>query len=110
LFSGFGVLGPVALQMMLPTEFRGKAASGLTLVTGLAGMTMGPTIVTLISDAVGGPAAIGRALAIYAVVALPIAAVCYACAMKPLAAAYALPGADGAPHPAEAGGAAVQPA
>jgi len=89
LFSAFGVLGPVVLQMMLPAELRGKAASGLTLVTGLAGMALGPTVVALISDGLfADPAKIGLALAVYAAVALPLAAFFYSLAMKPLAAAY----------------------
>jgi MFS family permease len=99
LFSGFGVLGPVALQMMLPSELRGKAASGLTLVTGLAGMALGPTIAAVISeDLFGDPAKIGLSLAIYVAVALPLAGLCYSFAMKPLAAAYAVPSADEPPQ------------
>lgn len=90
LFSGFGVLGPVSLQMMLPNNLRGKAASGLTLVTGLAGMSLGPPIAATISeDIFGDPSKIGLALAIYVAVALPLAGFCYSRAMKPLAAAFA---------------------
>ena len=37
LFGAFAMLGPAALQLMLPGELRGKAASILVLVTGLAG-------------------------------------------------------------------------
>jgi len=85
IFSAFGVLGPVALQLMLPDELRGKAASGLTLVTGLAGMALGPTIAAFITeDVFHDPAKIGLALALYVAVALPLAGLGYAMAAKPL--------------------------
>lgn len=91
LFGAFGMLGPATLQLMLPGDLRGKAASVLVLVTGLAGMAVGPTIVATISEGLlGDPDKIGVGLAICVGVALPLAACFYALTLKPLAQAYAV--------------------
>ena len=85
----FAILGPTVIQMMLPGELRGNAASGLLLATSLGGMAFGPLVAATISDVVlSDPGRIGTAVAIYAAIVLPLAGLSYGLTARPLRAAY----------------------
>ena len=68
-------LPPVAMQLVVPGEFRGKASAVILVVGGIASFGVAPSIVAGLTDFVfKNPARIGDSIALYVATALPIAA------------------------------------
>jgi len=86
----FSVL-PCALQGMVPGQFRGKAASVALLVGALAGMALGPSVVAWTTGLLGDRLLIGRAMALCNIVGLPITALFFWAALKPMREGARLP-------------------
>ena len=69
------VLCPTAIQLITPNELRATVSSFYLLVTSFVGMAAGPTLVALISEHYfHSPLALGKALTVLGLVALPAAA------------------------------------
>jgi MFS family permease len=75
-FSGFqGGLAGGALQMMTPNQMRAQVMSAYLFTANLIGLGLGPTVVAATTDYVfADDAAIGKSLALTAIVVCPIAA------------------------------------
>lgn len=88
-FGAYPALGPAALQLMVPGEMRGKAASLLLVFTSVVGLSAGPTITAWVSSGLfSDPMSIGLALALTAGVGLAITSFCFWLCCKPLALAF----------------------
>jgi MFS family permease len=71
-----------ALQLVTPNELRGLVAGMYVVTVSVVGLTLGPTSVALLTDKVfADPLAVGRSLAIVAVVCAPCAIVLFAAGM-----------------------------
>lgn len=62
-----GLITSVALTVLLPNELRGLSIGAFIAIAGLIGFGIAPTLVTLISSALGGEAMLANALAIVGV-------------------------------------------
>lgn len=83
--SAYSSLPMVVLQLFVPGDLRGKAASTLLLINGVVGISMGPTAVALLTDLVfEDPAMVGMSISICIGVFLPIAVAAFGVALKPL--------------------------
>ncbi|WP_293370397.1 MFS transporter [Nevskia sp.] len=70
--------GPAALQELFPSNMRGQASALYIFVVNLIGLGLGPTVVALLTEHVfEDPKAVGKSLAIVAVVGLTGAALCF---------------------------------
>lgn len=69
------VLCPTGIQLVTPNQFRATVSAGYILLTNIVGLGLGPTLAALISErGFGSPLALGNALAILCVTALPLGA------------------------------------
>lgn len=83
ILSAYSSLPMVALQLLVPGDLRGKAASVL-LLSGMIGMSLGPTAVAVLTDLVfADPARVGDGIAVCTAVLLPLAALACAVALDP---------------------------
>lgn len=83
--ASYASLPAVALQLIVPGNFRGKAASILLLTGGLGGISLGPLMVAAISDfAFDKPGQLGLALAWSIAILLPISVVLLLGALAPM--------------------------
>jgi hypothetical protein len=81
----YSSLPMVVLQLFVPGDLRGKAASTLLLINGVAGISLGPMTVAILTEYVfHDPNKVGWGIAICAATFLPIAALSFAFALKPL--------------------------
>lgn len=74
----------VAMQIVLPAHFRGKAASVMMTISGLVILTTGPLVVAFITQLLGGGQMIGYSMILLAAIGFPLSAVILWCALKPL--------------------------
>nr|HMP57055.1 MFS transporter [Novosphingobium sp.] len=85
LFHAFAVLGVVSLQLRVPGDMRGKAASISLVTTSIIGLSLGPVVTAWISEGLfNDPMMIGYALGACAAIFLPLTALFYSLAMKPI--------------------------
>jgi hypothetical protein len=83
--SAYSSLPMVVLQLFVPGDLRGKAASTLLLINGVAGISLGPTAVALLTDLLfRDTAKVGVSVSICIGVFLPMAVVAFGFALKPL--------------------------
>lgn len=83
--SGYAGVGPAALQLVTPNNYRGQVSACLLFVTSLLGTGLGPVIVGgfttyLFKD----DAKVGWAIALNALVVMPLAILAFASALKPM--------------------------
>jgi MFS family permease len=77
-----GLITSVALTVFLPNELRGLAIGAFIAVAGLIGFGIAPTLVTLVSDLLGGEAHLRIALAIVGVAVSLVSVVGFALAIR----------------------------
>lgn len=83
--SAYSSVPMVVLQLFVPGDLRGKAAATLLLINGTAGISLGPMTVAALTDFVfHDPAKVGWGIAICAALFLPVAAIAFAIALRPL--------------------------
>jgi len=83
--SAYSSVPMVVLQLFVPGDMRGKAASTLLLINGIAGISLGPMAVAALTDFVfRDPTKVGWGIAICTAVFLPAAAIAFAVAAAPL--------------------------
>jgi MFS family permease len=72
------VLCPTGIQLVTPNQFRATVSAGYILLTNLIGLAMGPTLAALIAEhGFESRLALGKALAILCVTALPLGAIAF---------------------------------
>jgi len=72
--SGTGVMCMVAVQWTAPTTLRGELMSVYLLINSLLSMGLGPSAITLVSGAFGGPEHLGAGFVTVALVCGPLGA------------------------------------
>ena len=77
-----------ALQEITPNQMRGQVAAIYILGINLAGIGIGPTIIALVSRALGGDAMLGPAIATVTAVCAPLALLVLSRAAKPYRTAF----------------------
>lgn len=83
--SAYSSLPMVVLQLFVPGDLRGKAASTLLLINGVVGISLGPMTVAALTDFVFvDPTKVGLSIAICIGVYLPLAAIAFNFTLKPL--------------------------
>lgn len=76
---------PATLQLMVPGNMRGKAASVGMLVGALGGMTLGPVVVAVLTESVfQQPGAVGKSIATCVGFGIPVVAIMLTYARKPM--------------------------
>lgn len=85
LVAAHSAIPPVALQLLVAGDLRGKAASSLTLIAGLPGIALGPMAVAFVTEKVlQDPGKVGTSIAICLTVMLPACGMLHALAMRPM--------------------------
>lgn len=85
LTAGFAGIGPAALTLVTPNEYRGQISSLYLLVTGLLGAGLGPAFVGAYTTFLfQDDAKIGWAIALNGAVAAPIAGLIFFFTLKPM--------------------------
>ena len=74
----------VILQIVMPANLRGKAASVVLLLNGLLTLGGAPVLVAVITEALGGPQMVGYSLLICSAIALPLCALSAILSLKPV--------------------------
>lgn len=83
--SAYSSIPMVILQLFVPGDLRGKAASTLLLINGIAGISLGPMAVAALTEFVfRDPAKVGWGIAIGIGLFLPVGAIAFAIALRPL--------------------------
>jgi len=90
IMSGYAGVGPAALQLVTPNNYRGQISAAYLFVTSLLGTGLGPTLVGAFTTYLfQDDSKVGWAIALNAVIAAPLAALLYAFALKPMRQAVA---------------------
>ena len=85
LLTGYIGLLSTSLQLMVPGDLRGKAASVALLIVGLAGMAFGPSLVGILTDRIFvDRSQVGSSLIVCIAVGLPLASALFGLAQKPM--------------------------
>lgn len=82
--SGYMSLPGALLQVIIPSSFRGKAASVALAIHGIVTIGAGPTIVAAVTEGLGGPMMVGKSLALCALVGIPLSAILLSFALAPV--------------------------
>lgn len=82
LFAGavMGLVTATALALVIPNEIRGICLAVLLLVGGVVGFGFGPSVVTLVSRALGGEAHLPMAVTLVGVIASALSVIAFAVA------------------------------
>jgi len=90
LMSGFAGVGPAALQLVTPNNYRGQISAAFLLTSSLLGAGLGPTLVGAFTTYLfHDDAKVGWAIALNAAIAAPLAALLFTFALKPMRQAVA---------------------
>jgi MFS family permease len=82
---GFAGIAPAALQLITPNNYRGQVSAAYLFVFNLIGTGLGPTVVGALSTYVlRNDAQIGLAVATNAAILLPLSALAFWSALKPM--------------------------
>lgn len=85
LSAGFGGVGPAALTLVTPNNFRGQVSATYLLITGLLGSGVGPAIVGAYTTFLfHDDSKVGWAIALNGAIAAPLAALLFALTLKPM--------------------------
>ena len=86
LLAAYGGILPTALQLIVPANMRGKAASVGALMGGFGGMSLGPSLVAFFTQHVFHDAGkVGMSIATSMIVLMPLSAFLFRLAQKPMA-------------------------
>ncbi|PXA90070.1 MFS transporter [Nostoc sp. 3335mG] len=77
-----GLITSVALTVLIPNELRGMCLGAFIAIAGLIGFGFAPTLVTIVSTALGGEAHLAPALAIVGTITSAVSVVAFFLAMR----------------------------
>lgn len=75
--SGYLSLPVTILQIVMPAEMRGKAASVLIAINGVLSLGGAPLLVASVTEALGGSQAVGQSLMLCSIAILPLSALAF---------------------------------
>ena len=75
--SGYLSLPVTILQIVMPAEMRGKAASVLIAINGVLSLGGAPLLVASVTEALGGGQAVGQSLMLCSLAILPLSALAF---------------------------------
>lgn len=85
LMSGYAGVGPAALALVTPNNYRGQISAAYLFVTSLLGTGLGPTIVGAFTTYLfQDDSKVGLAIALNAAICAPLASLLYIFALKPM--------------------------
>lgn len=85
LMSGYAGVGPAALQLVTPNNYRGQISAAYLFATSLLGTGLGPTIVGAFTTYLfQDDSKVGLAIALNAAICAPLASLLYIFALKPM--------------------------
>jgi MFS family permease len=85
MISSFTGVANAALQIVTPNEYRGQVSAAFLLVFNLLGLGCGPSLVAaLTSFLYRDPAMVGWSIATAYLIVMPVAALCFVSAFKPM--------------------------
>lgn len=82
--SGYLSLPVTILQIVMPAEMRGKAASVVIAINGVLSLGGAPLLVASVTEALGGGQAVGQSLMLCSLVILPLSALAFWLALPSL--------------------------
>lgn len=91
--SGYLSLPVTILQIVMPAEMRGKAASVVIAINGAVSLGGAPLLVATVTEMLGGAQAVGQSLMMCALFILPMSALAFWLALRPVRAILASRGA-----------------
>ena len=82
--SGYLSLPVTILQIVMPAEMRGKAASVVIAINGVLSLGGAPLLVAAVTEALGGSQEVGQSLMLCSLVILPLSALAFWLALPSL--------------------------